>query len=197
MVMPSDRAPSPRPATELVRRNRRLGLAALGAAAAMVGVSFAAVPLYTLFCQVTGYNGTPRIGGPAEAAAWSQALANAPRQSMSWTSISGALAFSGRVLAACPFEGTRRVVDVSGDGVNNQGPPAEYERDRLVATVRDEMNHPEVGRIGLGDVADERLARAIDILVEADRLPRRPAPEEVFSRAFLPPLGERPTRVAA
>ena len=65
MVMPSDRAPSPRPATELVRRNRRLGLAALGAAAAMVGVSFAAVPLYTLFCQVTGYNGTPRIGGPA------------------------------------------------------------------------------------------------------------------------------------
>ena len=74
-----------------------------------------------------------RIGGPAEAAAWSQALANAPRQSMSWTSISGALAFSGRVLAACPFEGTRRVVDVSGDGVNNQGPPAEYERDRLVA----------------------------------------------------------------
>ena len=64
MVMPSDRAPSPRPATELARRNRRLGLAALGAAAAMVGVSFAAVPLYTLFCQVTGYNGTPRIGGP-------------------------------------------------------------------------------------------------------------------------------------
>lgn len=74
-----------------------------------------------------------RIAGPAEAAAWSQALAESPRQSMSWTSISGALAFSGRVLAACPFEGTRRVVDVSGDGVNNQGPPAEYERDRLVA----------------------------------------------------------------
>ncbi len=74
---------------------------------------------------------------------------------------------------------------------------ARVERDRLVATVRDEMNHPEVGRIGLGDVSDERLARAIDILVEVDRLPRRPAPEEVFSRVFLPPLSERPTRVAA
>jgi cytochrome c oxidase assembly protein subunit 11 len=28
----------------------------------MVGVSFAAVPLYDLFCRVTGFNGTPMIG---------------------------------------------------------------------------------------------------------------------------------------
>ncbi len=74
-----------------------------------------------------------RIASVADAAAWSGRLADSPRQSMSWTSISGALAFSGRVLETCPFEGTRRVVDVSGDGVNNQGPPAEYERDQLVA----------------------------------------------------------------
>lgn len=74
-----------------------------------------------------------RIAGPVDAAAWSARLDASPRQSMSWTSISGALAFSARVLAACPFEAARRVVDVSGDGVNNQGPPAEYERDRLVA----------------------------------------------------------------
>lgn len=73
---------------------------------------------------------------------------------------------------------------------------ARVERDRLVATVQDEMNHPEVARIGLGDVVDERLARSIDILAEANQLPRRPTPEEVFSRAFLPPLAERPTKVA-
>ena len=30
--------------------------------ASMVGVSFASVPLYRMFCQATGYNGTPRIG---------------------------------------------------------------------------------------------------------------------------------------
>ncbi len=36
------------------------GLAAL--VFAMVGVSFAAVPLYRLFCQATGYDGTPQIG---------------------------------------------------------------------------------------------------------------------------------------
>ena len=73
-----------------------------------------------------------RIGSAADAAGWSARLAASPRQSMSWTSISGALAFSRRVLADCPWEGTRRVIDVSGDGVNNNGPPAEDERDRLV-----------------------------------------------------------------
>lgn len=73
-----------------------------------------------------------RIGDPADAAAWSGRLAQSPRRSVSWTSISGALAFSRRVLADCPFEGTRRVIDVSGDGVNNNGPPPEQERDRLL-----------------------------------------------------------------
>jgi cytochrome c oxidase assembly protein subunit 11 len=32
----------------------------------MLGMSFAAIPLYRLFCAVTGYGGTPKIG-PAEA----------------------------------------------------------------------------------------------------------------------------------
>lgn len=74
-----------------------------------------------------------RIGSPAEAASWSERLAASPRESRSWTSLSGALRFSGEVLRACPWEGTRRVIDVSGDGANNQGPSPEAERDRLVA----------------------------------------------------------------
>jgi NitT/TauT family transport system substrate-binding protein len=69
------------------------------------------------------------------------------------------------------------------------------ERARLDATVRDEMNHPEIGTIGLGDVTEARFVRAIEILAEAQNLPRRPGFEEVFSRAFLPPLSARPTRV--
>ncbi|HYZ64909.1 MAG TPA: DUF1194 domain-containing protein, partial [Acetobacteraceae bacterium] len=35
-----------------------------------------------------------RIAGAADAAAWSERLARSPRQSVSWTSISGALRFS-------------------------------------------------------------------------------------------------------
>ncbi|MBT3358409.1 MAG: cytochrome c oxidase assembly protein, partial [Rhodospirillales bacterium] len=29
--------------------------------AGMVGLAFASVPLYRLFCQVTGFGGTPRV----------------------------------------------------------------------------------------------------------------------------------------
>lgn len=62
-----------------------------------------------------------RIAGQADANLWADKLAEAPRASLSWTSISGGIDFSRRVLAEAPFEGTRRVIDVSGDGVNNSG----------------------------------------------------------------------------
>jgi hypothetical protein len=74
-----------------------------------------------------------RISSQAEADEWAEALARSPRASLSWTSISGGIRFSRDVLGECPYEATRRVIDVSGDGVNNSGPPAEQERDRAVA----------------------------------------------------------------
>lgn len=43
------------------RGNRRMGLLLAGVVAGMVGLSFAAVPLYSLFCQVTGYGGTTQV----------------------------------------------------------------------------------------------------------------------------------------
>jgi cytochrome c oxidase assembly protein subunit 11 len=45
------------------KKEKRHGLVALsctGLVAVMLGLSFAAVPLYRLFCQVTGYGGTPQ-----------------------------------------------------------------------------------------------------------------------------------------
>jgi hypothetical protein len=74
-----------------------------------------------------------RIGSAQEAQAWSEKLAEAPRASLSWTSISGGIEHSRQVMETCPYEPTRRVIDVSGDGVNNSGPPAEFARDRAVA----------------------------------------------------------------
>ncbi|NKC30436.1 DUF1194 domain-containing protein [Falsiroseomonas selenitidurans] len=74
-----------------------------------------------------------RIGSQEQADIWATALDEAPRASLSWTSISGALDFSRRLLETCPFEATRQVIDVSGDGVNNSGGPAEEARDRAVA----------------------------------------------------------------
>lgn len=72
-------------------------------------------------------------------------------------------------------------------------PDVEYAR--LIATMQDEMNHPELAKVGLGDVDDARLKKSIELLVEADKLPRRPAIGEVFDRSFLPPLEERPKKV--
>ena len=67
----------------------------------------------------------------------------------------------------------------------------EVERERLVATLRDEMNHPELAQTGLGNVDPERFQKAIAMVVEANDLPRTPAPGEVFTDAFLPPADER------
>jgi hypothetical protein len=74
-----------------------------------------------------------RIAGPRDAEAWAGALAQAPRSSLSWTSISGAIDHARGVMGSCPFEATRKVIDISGDGVNNSGPPVEAARDRAVA----------------------------------------------------------------
>ena len=73
----------------------------------------------------------------------------------------------------------------------------EIERARLDATLAEEMSHPEIARIGLGDVSDERMTKAIDMLVKAKELPRTPALGEVFDRSFLPAAAERPTSVRA
>ena len=45
-----------------MNRNSVVGAIAGGTVVAMLGVSFASVPLYRLFCSVTGYDGTPQIG---------------------------------------------------------------------------------------------------------------------------------------
>ena len=74
-----------------------------------------------------------RIASQADANLWSDRLSEAPRASLSWTSISAAIDFSRRTLGEAPFESTRRVIDVSGDGVNNSGRAVERARDEAVA----------------------------------------------------------------
>jgi cytochrome c oxidase assembly protein subunit 11 len=48
-------------------RNHRTGIIMLLVACAMLGLGFAAVPLYRLFCQVTGYAGTTQRATDAQA----------------------------------------------------------------------------------------------------------------------------------
>lgn len=59
LTLPTDR-PSP-------PRNVRTGAVLAGVAAGMLGLAYAAVPLYQLFCQVTGYGGTTqRVDRPSD-----------------------------------------------------------------------------------------------------------------------------------
>lgn len=49
----------------VARRIRNTGLACLGLAVGMVGLAYASAPLYSLFCRVTGFDGTPLVGSRA------------------------------------------------------------------------------------------------------------------------------------
>jgi hypothetical protein len=69
----------------------------------------------------------------ASAEALAAAIENTPRRLFGGgTSISGAIDYSRLILAQSPFTATRRTIDVSGDGANNIGRPAQLARDEAV-----------------------------------------------------------------
>lgn len=68
---------------------------------------------------------------------------------------------------------------------------AAVEKRRLEYSFSELIVSPEMKEIGIGDVKDDRMARAIAIVVEGYQLARTPAPGEIFSRQFLPPRAER------
>jgi Protein of unknown function (DUF1194) len=73
------------------------------------------------------------IDGADTATAVADEIARAPYRRAYRTSISGALAFAAAQFANSGYRGIRRVIDVSGDGANNQGPPVVVVRDQVVA----------------------------------------------------------------
>jgi hypothetical protein len=73
------------------------------------------------------------LDSPAAARRFAEKLAEAPRTSQSWTAVGAALAHAGQRFESSGFAPKRRVIDVSGDGRTNDGPPAEIVRDKLVA----------------------------------------------------------------
>lgn len=56
------------PAADTARRNLRTGAFAFAGALAMLGLGYASVPLYRLFCQVTGFGGTTMSATESDAA---------------------------------------------------------------------------------------------------------------------------------
>lgn len=56
-------------APNIATKNRRVAMAVAGVAVGMLGMAYAAVPLYTLFCQTTGFGGTTQRAEQAPASA--------------------------------------------------------------------------------------------------------------------------------
>lgn len=73
------------------------------------------------------------IDGHESAAAVAAEITRAPVRMGSRTSISGAINFALPLFDANPYRGLRRVIDVSGDGVNNDGSPVTVARDAALA----------------------------------------------------------------
>jgi hypothetical protein len=73
------------------------------------------------------------IDGRESAEAFARAIAAAPYRRAYRTSISGALQFAMPLFESSGHRGLRRVIDVSGDGANNQGPMVTLARDEVLA----------------------------------------------------------------
>jgi len=73
------------------------------------------------------------IDGPEKATAFSAHLASKPVRQAGMTSISGVIDFSRRLFSELGRESARRVIDISGDGPNNDGRKVPLARDEALA----------------------------------------------------------------
>ena len=73
------------------------------------------------------------VDGPESADSFSADIGRARYTRASRTSISTALLFGAPLFDGSGFRGIRRVIDVSGDGVNNNGPLVTVARDEVLA----------------------------------------------------------------
>jgi hypothetical protein len=73
------------------------------------------------------------IDSSAAARKFGDQLLELPRSFADRTSISGGIEFAAAQLERSPFEGSRRTIDVSGDGTNNAGRDVRLARDETLA----------------------------------------------------------------
>ncbi|MHB2166615.1 DUF1194 domain-containing protein [Alsobacter sp. R-9] len=98
------------------------------------------------------------IDGPASAEDFISRLVDRPTRRLYRTSISGAIDFAVPLIENNGYHGLKQVIDISGDGSNNQGRPVTIARDDAVArgiTInglpvmlnRPNFGYPEVERL--------------------------------------------------
>lgn len=72
------------------------------------------------------------LEGAGDANGFAEAIAQKPTRRAARTSISGIIDFATKLFAAGELSSTRQVIDISGDGPNNQGRPVTVARDAAI-----------------------------------------------------------------
>ena len=67
----------------------------------------------------------------------------------------------------------------------------DVERTRFTMNVTRMLRSPDVQQGGLGFYGDRELQQSIDVVVNAEKLPSKPRPEDIATMQFLPPVAER------
>lgn len=121
-------------------RMQRDGYVAAFADPAVIGAvrSGALGRIAVMYFEWSGFGQTVKpvdwtlIAGEEDALAFAARLNEAPIVRGRFTSISGAIGIGSVLFRDNGFEGTRRVIDISGDGPNNTGPRVNLVRDEII-----------------------------------------------------------------
>ncbi len=160
------------------------------------------------------------IDGPETAEAFIARLANRPTRRLYRTSISGAIDFAVPLFEGNGYHGLKQVIDISGDGSNNQGRPVTVSRDDAVAkgiTINGlpimlnrpnqgyaEVEHLDeyysdcvIGGPGAFMIPIRERSQFLDatrtkILLEIALAPPRELPPRVVPAQFVPAQAEKP-----
>lgn len=142
------------------------------------------------------------IGDAAGRDAFVAALLAAERPMPGWTSISAAIDHAAALLADSGLVSARRVIDISGDGVNNDGRPVVAARDDAVAAGIT-INGLPITEVDPGLAAYYRanvIGGADSFLMVADSM--RSFAEAILRKLLVevagrPPVGVRPARATS
>ncbi|MBM3527088.1 MAG: DUF1194 domain-containing protein [Alphaproteobacteria bacterium] len=98
------------------------------------------------------------VDNPESADAFAADIARARISRASRTSISGAMEFGAMLIETSGYRGLRKVIDISGDGVNNNGPLVNVMRDEVVAKgigingLPIVLKRPNIGMMDIGEL---------------------------------------------
>ncbi len=149
-------------------RNDRVVLICVGVFAGMVGLTYASVPLYRIFCQATGFDGTPRIYSAASKTVADGSIevrfdANVA-QGMPWefrpehTSMKVRLGENSQAFYRAHNAGAQAVVGTATFNVTPEKAAPYFNKIQCFCFTRQELKAGQVANLGVSFFVDPAIA---------------------------------------